>query len=81
MSPASLLSNSLSGLPEALSGLRRLRVLRLKYNQLEALPAVLVSLDRLEVLELADNRISSLDDVVLSRLRSVRYANTHFTDA
>lgn len=65
-------SNNLAGLPDELSQLQRLRVLRLKYNQLRRLPSVAAALPELTVLELAGNQISKLDPAVVGALVSVR---------
>eukprot|EP00879_Flechtneria_rotunda_P030386 GHRR01033012.1.p1 GENE.GHRR01033012.1~~GHRR01033012.1.p1 ORF type:complete len:296 (+),score=98.98 GHRR01033012.1:132-1019(+) len=59
-----LSSNNLTNLPDDLSDLRLIRVLRLKYNQLKRLPAAVAKLQQLIVLELSGNLINKLDSSI-----------------
>lgn len=74
--PNPLLSRSNQLTDEQLSGdlaqLRKLHVLRLKYNCLQRLPPVLAELPQLAVLELPGNRLEVLDGTVLAQLTALR---------
>lgn len=57
-------SNNLTDLPDDLSELQHIRVLRIKYNQLARLPAAVSRLSQLATLELSGNQIIKLDSSI-----------------
>jgi len=54
-------SNNLTDLPDDISQLQQIRVLRLKYNQLKRVPSTITRLSQLMVLELSGNQVTRLD--------------------
>jgi Leucine-rich repeat (LRR) protein len=54
-------SNNLTDLPDSISELQAIRILRFKYNQLRRVPCAISRLPQLLSLELSGNQITRLD--------------------
>eukprot|EP00775_Hariotina_reticulata_P013287 gene13287-13418_t len=66
-----LSSNNLTDLPDDISQLQQIRVLRLKYNQFKRVPSTITRLPQLMVLELSGNQVIRLDSNI-AKLTSLK---------